>query len=80
MNKNIKTIDVVSNNFFLPKIPQKDSLLKDVDTTGLSKLQKKKLKKKMKKQQKGGGADSDQEETKNGDMPEGNHRGNTGRE
>ena len=63
MNKNIKTVDVVSNNFFLPKTSQ--SVLKDVDTTGLSKLQKKKLKKKLKKQMKGG--EDSEEEVKNGE-------------
>mmetsp|Transcript_25469 Transcript_25469/g.19220 ORF Transcript_25469/g.19220 Transcript_25469/m.19220 type:complete len:118 (+) Transcript_25469:568-921(+) len=40
MNKNIKTFDMVSNNFFLPTqvVKQPNSLLKDVDTTGMSRL------------------------------------------
>ena len=55
MNKTIKTTDVVSNNFFLPKssLIATQSVLQNVDTSGMTKLQKKKLKKKLKKQLKG---------------------------
>ena len=69
MNKTIKTMDVVSNNFFLPKgsLLHNQTLLQNVDTTGMTKLQKKKLKKKIKKKQKEEGVG---EETKDGKNPE----------
>ncbi len=53
MNKTIRTHDVVSNNFFLGKQTNAtSSVLLNVDTSGMTKLQKKKLKKKLKKQTK----------------------------
>jgi hypothetical protein len=50
MNKNVKTLNIHQDiNLFHPD-DKKASLLQDVDTTGLSRQQKKKLKKKLKKQ------------------------------
>jgi hypothetical protein len=48
MNKNVKTQNVVQE---LLKQPEKKKLLENIDTTGMSKAQKKKLKQKIKKQQ-----------------------------
>jgi hypothetical protein len=45
MNKNIKTFDIKDSNL----LPKQKTLLENVDTTGLTKQQKKKLKKKIKK-------------------------------
>lgn len=51
MNKTIRTHDMVSNNFFLGRNTNAtSSVLMNVDTSGMTKLQKKKLKKKLKKQ------------------------------
>jgi hypothetical protein len=47
MNKNVKTQNVVQE---LLKQPEKKKLLENIDTTGMSKAQKKKLKQKIKKQ------------------------------
>ena len=58
MNKNIKTYDMASNNFFIPKADNQPApLLANVDTTGMTKQQKKKLKKKIKKNQNNEGKD-----------------------
>ncbi len=46
MNKNIKTFDIKDSNLLPPK---QKTLLENVDTTGMTKQQKKKLKKKIKK-------------------------------
>jgi hypothetical protein len=48
MNKNIKTRDVVGDTV-APEAAQNETLLSNIDTTGMSKQQKKKLKKKLKK-------------------------------
>ena len=47
MNKQVKTQEVTQNGTLFA---QQDSLLANIDTSGMSKLQKKKLKKKIKKQ------------------------------
>ena len=53
MNKTVKTENVIHDNLIVPPTkpePPKETLLANIDTTGMSKLQKKKLKKKLKKQ------------------------------
>ena len=49
MNKTVKTQDVTKDGTLFPGVNQKSTLLAGVDTTGMSKQQKKKLRKKMKK-------------------------------
>ena len=50
MNKNVKTLDIIEDLQLFKIKEKKPTLLENVDTTGLNKLQKKKLKKKLKKQ------------------------------
>lgn len=50
MNKNVKTLNINQDIKLFHPGDKKASLLQDVDTTGLSRQQKKKLKKKLKKQ------------------------------
>jgi hypothetical protein len=49
MNKNVKTLNIHQDIKLFHPEDKKASLLQDVDTTGLSRQQKKKLKKKLKK-------------------------------
>lgn len=50
MNKQVKTIEVTRDGtLFKPATPKQPTLLQNVDTQGMSRVQKKKLKKKLKK-------------------------------
>jgi serine/threonine protein kinase len=72
VNKNIKTFDIKEANL----LPNKQkTLLENVDTSGMTKQQKKKLKKKIKKNIQAQGGNNSEEESEGEGSPAKRHRG-----